>query len=386
MSPHSSIIAMNLAVFLLMLGVGMIMALLPQRIIDLSGSTSEVGYLASAFALSYLLLQVPMGRMADRYGFKLFLVLGYLLCSLTGLLYFAAGSPEVIFVGRFLQGAGEAPIWALAPALLSLLYPAARGRTIGMYNASLHLGLTAGPLLGILVAPTRAENQAFLFFAAVCLTGAAILSLFLKGGSVGQVQERSGLAFKDMRILAGSGKVLATFAGIVLYGAGYGMFLTVIPAFLICGKGFDRPAVAVFFSLFYVAVSFSQGVAGPLSDLKGRRAFMVSGILMAAFGLAVFPAFGQPWMYVLLTTAGLGLGVFCVSSMAFLNEAVPDSLKGTVSGAYYLSWGVGYFFGPLAAGRMSTSVGFQAVFLLLALLLVVEAGALALVQWRVRGG
>jgi hypothetical protein len=47
---------------------------------------------------------------------------------------------------------------------------------------------------------------------------------------------------------------------------------------------------------------------------------------------------------------------------------------------------VGYFFGPLAAGRMSTSVGFEAVFLLLALLLVVEAGALALVRWRVRGG
>jgi MFS family permease len=64
----------------------------------------------------------------------------------------------------------------------------------------------------------------------------------------------------------------------------------------------------------------------------------------------------------------------------------PDSLKGTVSGAYYLSWGVGYFLGPLAAGRMSPSVGFEAVFLLLALLLVVEAGVLALVQWRVRGG
>ena len=104
----------------------------------------------------------------------------------------------------------------------------------------------------------------------------------------------------------------------------------------------------------------------------------------SGLGLALFPAFGQPWMYVLLTTAGLGLGVFCVSSMAFLNQAVPDSLKGTVSGAYYLSWGAGYFLGPLAAGRMSTSVGFEAVFRLLAALLVLESGALALAQWRER--
>jgi len=282
MSRHSSMIAMNLAVFLLMHGVGIIVALLPQRIIDLAGSASKVGYLASAFALSYLFLQVPMGRLADRYGFKLFLVLGYLLCSLTGLLYFAAGSPELILLGRLLQGAGEAPIWALAPALLSLLYPNARGRTIGMYNASLHLGLTVGPILGILVAPAHADNQAFLFFAAVCLTGAAILSVFLKEGGRGEARERGGIAFTEMRILAGNRRALATFAGIVLYGAGYGMFITVIPAFMICEKGFDRPAVAVFFSLFYVAVSFSQIVAGPLSDRKGRSAFMVSGILMAA--------------------------------------------------------------------------------------------------------
>ena len=90
-------------------------------------------------------------------------------------------------------------------------------------------------------------------------------------------------------------------------------------------------------------------------------------------------------MYVLLATAGLGLGLFCVSSMAFLNETVPDSLKGTVSGAYCLSWGAGYFLGPLTAGRMSTSVGFKAVFPLLAVFLVLEAGTLALAEWRGRG-
>jgi MFS family permease len=72
--------------------------------------------------------------------------------------------------------------------------------------------------------------------------------------------------------------------------------------------------------------------------------------------------------------------------MAFLNEAVPDSLKGTVSGAYYLSWGAGYFGGPLAAGRMSTSVGFEAVFLLLAVLLVLEAAAVAFAERKGRAG
>jgi MFS family permease len=54
------------------------------------------------------------------------------------------------------------------------------------------------------------------------------------------------------------------------------------------------------------------------------------------------------------------MGVFYLASMAFLNEIVPDSLKGTISGAYYLFWGSGYFFGPLIITQVAGSVNFQA--------------------------
>ncbi len=55
----------------MMLGVGMIVAVLPQMILDLTGDSSKVGFLASAFALSYIALQVPIGNLSDKYGFRL---------------------------------------------------------------------------------------------------------------------------------------------------------------------------------------------------------------------------------------------------------------------------------------------------------------------------
>ena len=146
MSQYRLLIVISLSAALLMVGVGMIVPLLPQRIISLSGSMQNVGYLASFFALSYLLLQLPIGTMADRLGIKPFLVLGYLCCGISGLVYFFADSTDTIFWGRIIQGAGEAPIWALGPALLSLAYPDAKGRVIGIYNAAIHAGLTLGPL------------------------------------------------------------------------------------------------------------------------------------------------------------------------------------------------------------------------------------------------
>jgi MFS family permease len=127
MSGHKVLIVVSLAAALLMVGVGMIVALLPQRVLDFSGSLQNVGYVASAFALSYLILQLPIGNLADRLGAKPFLVLGYALCCISGIVFFHAGTSEMIFLGRFIQGAGEAPVWALGPALLSLAYPHAKG-------------------------------------------------------------------------------------------------------------------------------------------------------------------------------------------------------------------------------------------------------------------
>jgi MFS family permease len=85
----------------MMLGVGMIVALLPQRVLNLTGQASSVAYLTSAFAFSYVLLQVPYGNLSDRLGFKRFLMIGYLLCALAGMLYYFARSVNLILlVGR----------------------------------------------------------------------------------------------------------------------------------------------------------------------------------------------------------------------------------------------------------------------------------------------
>lgn len=138
-----------------------------------------------------------------------------------------------------------------------------------MYNASLHLGLTVGPILGILLAPAHAESQAFLFFAAVCLTGAAILFVFLKGGRPGEARERGEIAFREMRLLAANGRTLAIFAGIVLYGAGYGMFLTVIPAFLICAARASTGLPSRYFSPSSTSPSASPKLS-PGPCLTGR--------------------------------------------------------------------------------------------------------------------
>ena len=364
-----TLIGLNLAVFLMMLGVGMIVALLPQRVIDLTGSSDTVGYLASAFAVSYIMFQLPIGNWSDKIGFKLFIVLGYLLCSVTGMLFFFSNSANYLFLGRFIQGIGEAPIWALAPALLSIKYPLVKGKVIGIYNAVIHLGLTIGPILGILLAKVWPDNQSFLFYSVVCFSG-AIITFFSVDNTSSRKGKKETIDFKKIVKLISDKEMFIALIGITLYGSGYGIFLTVIPAFLINYKDFSPTQVGLFFSLFYMAISLSQIVTGSMSDKFGRKIFMLVGLVIASLGVYTFQYFSQALIIsIVLTLASLGLGIFYISSRAFLNDNVLDSLKGTISGAYYLFWGIGMFFGPILVGKLiniSSSLGFITYAMLLA--------------------
>ena len=382
MRENKTLISLNLAVFFMMLGVGMIMALLPKKVIDLTGSGSTVGFLASAFAISYIILQVPIGNLSDKFGFKFFLFSGYLLCSVTGLLYYFADNVNLIFLGRFFQGAGEAPIWALAPALLSIKFPTSKGRVMGIYSAVIHVGLTIGPILGIAVLKAWPGNQAFLFYAVVCFIGAIIIFFGVENVEQNRDPDRAKMNLSKILALMADHRTLAALAGITLYGVGYGTFLTIVPAFLISTKGFSQNYISLFFSLFYMAISLSQVITGHFSDKLGREKFMILGLLVAALGVGIFPALDQPYITMLLTLAGIGLGIFYISSMAYMNETVPNSLKGTISGAYYLFFGLGYFMGPILIGKLEELPLKSLGFYLFALALLLNVFAITYLSRR----
>jgi MFS family permease len=198
MFADKTLFGLIVSAFLIMTGVGMIVAILPQRIIEITGSGNSVGYLASAFALSYILSQVPVGSLSDKFGIKTFIISGYLLCCLAGIIFYFSKGTMLIFGGRLIQGAGEAPIWALAPALLSIKYPQKKGKMMGTYNAAIHLGLTIGPVLGIVLHKIWNGNQAFLLFAALCFAGAIVVYTTVEKVHPNLEKEETSIKLRDL--------------------------------------------------------------------------------------------------------------------------------------------------------------------------------------------
>ncbi len=368
--PISPLFILSLSATLLMIGVGMIVALLPQKVHSATGSFEAVGMVASTFALAYLLAQLPVGILADRFGGKLFLVLGYFICTVAGFVFVWADTAPMIYLGRAIQGLGEAPIWALGPALLSLAYPEAKGRAIGIFNASIHGGLMLGPLLGLFVTASVTSWLPFAIFAALCFGGGILVLLFLDVKQSPRRHKKPVNATRESIAVQPQRQTIIILAGIFLYGACYGIFVSVLPVSLTGTHGFGATSIAAFFVVFYAAISLAQLFAGPVSDRIGRRGFMIWGMLLTSIGIAVFLWFPDRWVFLPLGLASIGLGLFCVTSIAELNDCVPDGLKGTISGGYYFFWATGYMLGPVVLGRLimgAPNVPFLALAAILAL-------------------
>ncbi len=382
MFRHRSLFAVNLSAFLSMIGVGLIVALLPRRIMDLSASITDVGMLASAFAVPNILLQIPVGKLADRFGFKTFIVFGYLLCGLSGLLYFFADTPYHFFGGRFLQGIAEVPIWALAPALLSITYAEQKGRVMGSYSASLHCGLTFGALLSMVIGRFWQGNEPFLLFAGMSILGGIICMMWIEEphthiGETASVQSattaKEGIFNRQNMVV---------LSGAVIYGIGYGSFITIVPSFLIYAHTANASATGLFFTLFYFSVSIAQLFAGRWSDRWGREPLMVCGLGLAAAGITAFHRCPLPLAVIVLALASLGLGMFCISALAFLNERVGEARRGSISGLFYFCWGGGYFAGPLLLGHGDSATALQARFDGFALIIAIQFVAILIVcRW-----
>lgn len=352
MDTRKSTIALNGSVLLLMSGVGLITPLLPGKILALSHSTVQVGILAAAFACPYILIQVPMGIAADRFGFKWFIVTGYILCGAAGLLYCHSGSSLTILVGRAIQGLGEAPLWALAPAFLSIINESCKGKAIGNYNASIHLGLTGGSLVSYIALNFFTEQHIMAAFVCIAFTSAGWTALGMQ-----ELKQRAVEPVKfacsdqnSIREFLTDPSIITVLTGIFLYGVGYGVCMTIVPTYLSTIQNYGFNFSGLMFIAFYIGITLAQLLGGPITDKKGRVVPMLLGLPFYSLGMLFFFRASPVTCLLILVIASMGLGLFLAGSIAFLNDRVGTSSKGLVSGVFYFFWGSGYFTGPILLG------------------------------------
>ena len=135
--------------FITMGGIGIIVPVMPAYLQVFGVGGQVLGFLIACFALAQFLLSPVAGDLSDRHGRKRFIVAGLVVYGIAQLLFGFASEVWLLFLARFLSGAGAAfimpPIMAFVADITTY---EERGKGMGMIGAAMSLGFMIGPGIG----------------------------------------------------------------------------------------------------------------------------------------------------------------------------------------------------------------------------------------------
>ncbi|MDD5285861.1 MAG: MFS transporter [Desulfuromonadaceae bacterium] len=165
-------------------------AVFPLIKIDLSLSDTALGFLGSAFMLSYLLFAPLFGWLGDRWNRTKLAAGGLVVWSLsTALAGFAPGY-RTLLAARATVGVGEASFGTVSPGLVADFFPKERrGRILAWFYVAIPVGSALGYLLGGVLGQMYGWHTAFLMVGVPGLLLAVPIALLKtppRGGDVPQ--------------------------------------------------------------------------------------------------------------------------------------------------------------------------------------------------------
>jgi EmrB/QacA subfamily drug resistance transporter len=138
-----------LGFFMIMVDTTIVNIAVPTLQTELDASLVAVGWVNSAYLLSYAVLLLLAGRLGDRYGPKPVFVVGLLVFTLASAWCGFSGSIEMLIAARVVQGVGAALMTPQTMAMITRVFPPRqRGAAMGLWGATAGVATIAGPLLG----------------------------------------------------------------------------------------------------------------------------------------------------------------------------------------------------------------------------------------------
>lgn len=278
--------------FLGFTGIGAIVPLLgPHVKRDLNQSDFVVGLAIGIFSVVALTSRLFAGPVADRRGRKPALIAGLSCCSLAGLAYLLPIGISSVFLGRVLQGLGEAFLFVSAAAWAVEVAPEGRkAQALGFLGAGVWGGLSTGPAIGSFLGSF--ENAALLL---VITPIPAILALRGAAETLPEKRVRPKSFIPARALLPGCVLGLVN----VHYPAMAG-FLTLHLASHgnSGGRAFSAYALVILTSRFFL---------GGLPDRIGPRITFYCGLVFMAAGLFLL-AQSPPPLLAITAAAITGLG------------------------------------------------------------------------------
>jgi len=373
-------LAENLPQFLLLMIVNALvggMVGLERTVVPLIGaeefriaSTTLIASFIVSFGVVKAFTNLLTGQLADLYGRKRLLVLGWLVALPVPFLIMWAPAWGWIIAANALLGVSQGLTWSVTVIMkIDLVGPKSRGLAVGMNEFTGYFALAATAFASGYIAQRYGLRPAPFYLGIVYGILGLALSILLVRDTRGHVRLEAeshpapaqSLSFRQVFRLTTIGDrnlFAASQAGLVNNlndGMSWGIFPLYFAAF-----GLSVERIGILKAAYPAVWAILQTITGPLSDRWGRKGLIVAGMWVQAFALFVTAASREfsGWLVGSLLL-GIGTAMVYPSLLAVVSDVAHPSWRARALSVYRFWRDLGYAIGAVSAGLIADFFGLR---------------------------
>lgn len=350
-----------------------VLPLIGEELFGFASASAALSFIVS-FGFSKALVNLLAGALADRFGRKEVLLMGWAFGFFVPLLIIFASAWWMVIVANIFLGINQGLAWSMTVNMkVDLAKPSQRGTAVGLNEFAGYMGLSVMAAVSGYVASTTSlrPEPFFLGFGIVGL--GFLLSLFVPDTSRQVARQtvpgESSLPFwQAFARTTWKQPALSSFsfAGLstnLKDGMAWGLF----PLFFASG-GLSVSQIGVIVAAYPLTWGMAQLFTGPWSDVIGRKRLIVGGLWLQALSLwALLAGASYGWWLGSSVLLGLGTAMVYPVLIAAVSDTAPAPWRAKANGVYRFWRDSGYAFGALLAGlfvdtlNVSWAIGLVAV-------------------------
>jgi ACS family D-galactonate transporter-like MFS transporter len=359
---------------------------LPMVSRDLGLGPVAQGWALSAFFWSYTVMQIPIGRIVDRYSIKRVYAVMFAFWSLAAAATGLVNGLATLLVCRVLLGIGESIYLPGGMKVVSLHFSAQESALpAGLFDLGAKLGLAVGTVIDVWLLVKFGWRSLFFRTGLVGLLW-LVPWLWLYPGSARSVV-RAVRPRVDWLALADNRALVGMSIGFFCWDYFWYFIISWLPSYLYSVRGVTLPKLAIFGSIPYLIFAAAEGFGGWAAGallVRGADLSKVTKGLIAAgfmFGLLIIPAalVESPGASLALFFAAALSGIACANMLAILKICAPDEEVALWTGVQNTAGNVGGVLAPVVTGIAIARTGsYVPAFLVVSAVLIVGIAAYTL--------
>jgi MFS family permease len=336
-------------------------------------SNFQATLVTTVYAFASGLGNIPAGRVADKVGPTILIMLATVGVAISGLLVGLSTNYLWFMIMLTIMGfltAGYHP--ASTPMILSAVEPEKRGRALGLHlmggNASFWLAaLTAGGIMTLW--PSMGFRAPFIVYSIPTFVIGILFYIWItRHGGLAQVKIAKQKAAAENPPQPGYKRRLTAYLIQMVVGGGAGMSVNALMGLYMVDKlGATDTSVTWIMSMMFLPAIFGGTIIGGwLSDRIGSvKVIIITGIMwgLLIFAVRYTSAINLGW-FVLLFVMGIVQAVRMPVTEVFIMGQTPAKNRATIFGIYYFTMQyTGAIFAPIYGWLVPDHYSYDQVFL-----------------------